>query len=268
VVIAPEVVITNCHVTKAGVQYKAKIGKEDYSATVVMADEEFDLCRLSVPGSTAPVVSIGSSEALRIGQKVYALGAPQGLDLTISDGIVSALRSLSSGKVIQTTAPISPGSSGGGLFDATGKLVGIMTFQHKFGQNLNFAVPANWIGAMRTRSSTSQGVGALTIKGSENQQSPANSLPPTAAQLAYTKIQGSWLCYGVLTGYSIEITFGRENRMTGTLDGKKFAGSFYFDFKASSINITDIASGKIDEFTDSKLVVNAGHGARLVCNRK
>ncbi|MFZ6654450.1 trypsin-like peptidase domain-containing protein [Undibacterium sp. TJN19] len=268
VVIAPEVVITNCHVTKAGVQYRAKIGKDDYPATVVMADEEFDLCRLSVPGATAPVVSMGSSEALRIGQKVYALGAPQGLDLTISDGIVSALRPLSSGKVIQTTAPISPGSSGGGLFDASGKLVGIMTFQHKFGQNLNFAVPADWINAMRARTSTSLGVGALTIKGNESQPNPDNTPPPTAAQQAYAKIFGTWLCYGVLTGYSIEINFGRQNRMTGTLDGKKFTGNFYFDVKAQSLSISDIASGKVDEFTDNKLVVNAGKGARLVCNRK
>jgi S1-C subfamily serine protease len=101
---------------------------------------------------TAPAVALGTVETLKTGQKVYAIGAPQGLDLTISDGIVSALRMLPQGKVIQTTAPISPGSSGGGLFDAYGKLVGIMTFQHRTGQNLNFAVPADWIPAMRGRS--------------------------------------------------------------------------------------------------------------------
>jgi serine protease Do len=105
-------------------------------------------------GLTAPAVTIGTAETLKTGQKVYAIGSPQGLELTISDGIVSGMRSLPQGRVIQTTAPISPGSSGGPLFDAYGRLVGIMTFQHRLGQNLNFAVPADWIADIRSRSAT------------------------------------------------------------------------------------------------------------------
>jgi serine protease Do len=145
-------VITNCHVAHAGGSLTVKVGAEQYSASVEVADEEYDLCRLSVSGLTAPAVTIGTAESLKTGQKVYAIGAPQGLDLTISDGIVSAMRNLPQGRVIQTTAPISPGSSGGPLFDAYGQLVGIMTFQHRSGQNLNFAVPSDWIAGMRSRS--------------------------------------------------------------------------------------------------------------------
>jgi S1-C subfamily serine protease len=152
VVVGNGTIVTSCHVASAGGTLQVKVGAEQYSASVEVADEEYDLCRLSVGGLTAPAVALGTVESLRTGQKVYAIGAPQGLDLTISDGIVSALRDLPQGKVIQTTAPISPGSSGGGLFDAYGKLVGIMTFQHRTGQNLNFAVPADWIPAMRARS--------------------------------------------------------------------------------------------------------------------
>jgi S1-C subfamily serine protease len=107
-----------------------------------------------VPGLGAPAVAIGSADTLRTGQKVFAIGAPQGLELTISDGIVSGMRELPQGRVIQTTAPISPGSSGGPLFDTYGRLVGIMTFQHRTGQNLNFAVPADWIANLRSRSAT------------------------------------------------------------------------------------------------------------------
>lgn len=145
-------VITNCHVAAAGGSLTVRVGGEQFSASVEVADEEYDLCRLSVLGLTAPAVNIGTAESLKTGQKVYAIGAPQGLDLTISDGIVSGMRDLPQGRVIQTTAPISPGSSGGPLFDAYGRLVGIMTFQHKSGQNLNFAVPADWIANMRSRS--------------------------------------------------------------------------------------------------------------------
>lgn len=154
VVIGTGSVITNCHVATAGGSLTVKVGAEQFSASVEVADEEYDLCRLSVMGLTAPAVVIGSAESLKTGQKVYAIGSPQGLELTISDGIVSGMRNLPQGRVIQTTAPISPGSSGGPLFDAFGRLVGIMTFQHRTGQNLNFAVPADWIANIRARSAT------------------------------------------------------------------------------------------------------------------
>jgi serine protease Do len=147
-------VITNCHVATAGGSLTVKVGAEQFSASVEVADEEYDLCRLSVTGLTAPAVTIGTAESLKTGQKVFAIGSPQGLELTISDGIVSGMRNLPQGRVIQTTAPISPGSSGGPLFDAYGRLVGIMTFQHRSGQNLNFAVPADWIADIRSRSAT------------------------------------------------------------------------------------------------------------------
>jgi hypothetical protein len=72
--------------------------------------------------------------------------------VTLSDGLISALRGPDGvDPVIQTTAPISPGSSGGGLFDERGKLVGITTLQARSGQNLNFAVPADWISELPER---------------------------------------------------------------------------------------------------------------------
>ncbi|MFZ6745050.1 trypsin-like peptidase domain-containing protein [Undibacterium sp. JH2W] len=276
VVIAPEVVITNCHVTRAGVQYKAKIGKDVLAATVTMADEEFDLCRLSVPGSTAPAVALGSTDSLRIGQKVFAIGAPLGLDLTISDGIVSALRPLPAGKVIQTTAPISHGSSGGGLFDAAGKLVGINTFNVQDGQaqNLNFAVPVDWISTMSSRRGSNQSVGAMTINsivrnrdGNKDSNRDSNAQASTAQQAA-TKILGLWNCYGVLTGYSMEVLFDKDSKMSGTINGKKFTGNYLFDGKSLSLSMGNSVSGVVEEFTGNKLVVNGGKADRLVCNRR
>ena len=151
VVIGPGAVITNCHVALRGDALEVKLGGVSYSASVEVANEERDLCLLNVAGLRAPAVSLGSIDSLRVGQRVYAVGAPQGLDLTISDGIVSGLREMQGGKMIQTTAPVSPGSSGGGLFDTSGRMVGVVTFQNKVGQNLNFAVPADWVGEMRTR---------------------------------------------------------------------------------------------------------------------
>src|SRR6185503_1595669 len=178
-----------------------RIGAETRAASLGMADERFDLCRLHVPGLQAPSVGIGSVESLRTGQKVFAIGAPQGLDLTISEGIVSSLREVPDGTVIQTTAPLSPGSSGGGLFNAAGQLVGITTFQHRYGQNLNFALPADWLSRMQARSS--------------QPAQPGRNVPAQVAggDLAGTII-GKWQCYGTLSGRSGEYTFAEDGTMS------------------------------------------------------
>jgi S1-C subfamily serine protease len=147
------VVITNCHVVNDASSIRVKVGTETYGAAVRVADREFDLCSLNVTGLNAPIVTMASFEA-KVGQRVYAIGSPQGLDLTLSEGLISALRQTSKGTIIQTSAPISPGSSGGGLFNTSAELVGIVTFQHKTGQNLNFALPVAWISEMRDRGSS------------------------------------------------------------------------------------------------------------------
>gem|GEM_PF-6105546 len=85
---------------------------------------------------------------------MYAIGAPQGLELSLSEGIVSQLRG-GFPPIIQTTVAISPGSSGGGLFNKNGELVGITTFQLKEGQNLNFALPVEWVGLVAEKESSS-----------------------------------------------------------------------------------------------------------------
>jgi tetratricopeptide (TPR) repeat protein len=118
-------------------------------------DPEHDLVQLQVPGLTATPVTIRPSTTLRTGERVYAIGAPEGLELSLSEGLISSLRPYEKVMVIQTTAPISSGSSGGGLFDVQGRLVGITTFQVKQVQNLNFALPGEWIVTLPTRPASS-----------------------------------------------------------------------------------------------------------------
>jgi len=89
-----------------------------------------------------PHVTLGSSTDLAVGEKVIAIGSPQGLENTVSDGILSAIREYDSVRYLQITAPISPGSSGGPVLNASGHMVGVATFQFERGQNLNFAVAA------------------------------------------------------------------------------------------------------------------------------
>jgi len=151
IVSSPGTVITNCHVAQAGPQLKASHLGKTFAATLQYADTDRDLCQLSAPKLDAPSVSLGDSKNLKVGQRVYAVGAPEGLELTLSEGLVSALRSVADLRYIQTTASISHGSSGGGLFDAQGRLIGITTFYVSDGQNLNFALPADWIQGLPER---------------------------------------------------------------------------------------------------------------------
>lgn len=138
-------VITNCHVAQKGNGLQIRQKNKTYNATLIFVIPKQDLCELSVPDLQAPPVVLGTAKDLQIGQRVYAIGAPEGLELTLSEGIISSLRSNEDTHFIQTSAPISPGSSGGGLFDEQGRLIGITTFQATEGQNLNFALPVDWI---------------------------------------------------------------------------------------------------------------------------
>ena len=145
-------VVTNCHVVKGFIRLKVRSGSKEHPATLRYSDWDRDVCSLSAPGLSAPAVVVGNSKTLKVGAKVYAIGAPKGLSLTLSDGIVSSLRPVDGGHYIQTTAAISPGSSGGGLFDENGALVGLTTFYLAEGQNLNFAVPVEWVKDLAQRS--------------------------------------------------------------------------------------------------------------------
>jgi len=139
-------VITNYHVVKAGVRYLVGQGKKGVPATLKAGDPDKDLCLLTAPGLVAKPARVGKTAGLKVGHQVYAVGAPQGLELSLSEGIVSQLRGGGSHPIIQTTVAISKGSSGGGLFNAEAELVGITTFYLKEGQSLNFALPVEWIG--------------------------------------------------------------------------------------------------------------------------
>ncbi len=145
VVVRPQLVTTNCHVLRNADAAAVMYQKRRYAASVVDSMVDRDLCLLSVDGLHAPVVRAGSTNDIRVGQKVFALGAPHGLELTFSEGMISSLRKTTDSPIIQTTAPISPGSSGGALLSKDGMLIGITTMQMIQGQNLNFAIPIDWV---------------------------------------------------------------------------------------------------------------------------
>ena len=143
--------VTNCHVVVNGSASKVRYASRTYAAHLEVVDLERDVCSLSVAGLHAPPATFGSTQALQVGTTVYAIGAPEGLQLSLSEGIVSSLRQDGDGRYIQTTAAISHGSSGGGLFDEQGHLLGLTSFYIKGGEQLNFALPVEWVKALPHR---------------------------------------------------------------------------------------------------------------------
>ena len=144
VVTAREVVTTNCHVIERAANLEVQHRQQVYSAIRLAANEDRDLCQIRVPQLPAPRVTLNTGR-VRVGQRVYAIGAPEGLELTLTEGLISSLREFDGSQYIQTSAGISQGSSGGGLFDVEGRLIGITAFFVGDGPNLNFALPAAWI---------------------------------------------------------------------------------------------------------------------------
>jgi len=137
-------VATNCHVVKRGASYEVGRGKQLVSAFLDSEDLGKDICVLAGKRINGKAAQFGKAADLKVGDTVYAVGAPLGLELSISEGIVAQLRG-GPPPLIQTTAAISFGSSGVGLFDSEGRLVGLTTFQVRGGQSLNFALPVEWI---------------------------------------------------------------------------------------------------------------------------
>jgi hypothetical protein len=114
---------------------------------VVAIDPARDLVILHIDASNLVALPIGNSDQVSAGERVVIIGNPLGvLDYTVSDGLISSVRPLSdSVTVLQTSAPISQGSSGGPLFNDYGEVIGIATFFSTEGQNLNFAIPSNYL---------------------------------------------------------------------------------------------------------------------------
>ncbi len=140
-------IVTNYHVISNAKDIAVKAGDKVIEVEgFIYIDKENDLVILKAKGKNLPTVKIGDINKINIGEKVYVISSPQGLENTISDGILSGIRDITSErKILQITAPVSSGSSGGPVFNKNGEVIGIATFIIKEAQNLNFAMPVNLI---------------------------------------------------------------------------------------------------------------------------
>lgn len=161
-------IFTNFHVVKEGSSFLVGQGGHFVPASIYAADAQKDICLLEAPSLKVRNITLGRASSLKVGATVYAVGSPEGLELSLSHGLVSQLHGAAP-PIIQTTAAISHGSSGGGLFNSKGHLVGITTSSYEAGQNLNFALPIEW----------------------------AEQLKPGAPGISATLSEGEWLTHSM-----------------------------------------------------------------------
>lgn len=146
VAVSQKELVTTCHVVLQGPTVTLTHGPTTLKADVVSADLQTDRCFLRVQeGELVPVPGFRDYSTLSIGETVYTIGSPRGFTNTLGAGLLSGLRSGDDQKTefIQITAPLSAGSSGGGLFDDRGNLIGVTSFTIRDSQSLNFALSAS-----------------------------------------------------------------------------------------------------------------------------
>jgi S1-C subfamily serine protease len=187
VVVGPDALVTNCHVLRKAKRVAVRREKVRIDAKLELWDVQRDVCQLKAVGLGAPAAALGQASQIAVGQAVVAIGNPRGLELTMSSGLVSSIRRNDSGHVvlIQTSAAISGGSSGGGLFDDQGTLLGLTTLGSiGDAQNLNFAIPADWIRELPARHARLNAAASpATAAASTPSGTPPHAMPATPAAL-------------------------------------------------------------------------------------
>src|SRR5438309_2304355 len=160
-------IVTNQHVIEKAAELRVKLADgRELIATVVGQDPVADLALLKIEAGDLPVIPLGDSSTLQVGEPVMAIGSPFGFDQTATVGIVSALdREVElkpNGRFIQTDANINPGNSGGPLINRRGQAIGINTVVFtKGGGNtgISFAIPTRFAEPILTRLATERGTG-------------------------------------------------------------------------------------------------------------
>src|ERR1035438_9649163 len=142
---ADGIVVTNHHVIagEAKISVRLASGLELAIDEIIADDPQLDIALFRVKGKGFPKLTLGDSDRVVPGDPIMVISNPMGLSGSVSDGLVSGVREIDGAKLLQISAPISPGSSGGPVLDRAGKVIGVARATILGGQNLNLAVPAN-----------------------------------------------------------------------------------------------------------------------------
>ncbi len=144
------IIVTNFHVMEGAYKATVKTTEQSFdNVKLIVGKPSLDIAILKIEAIGLPPIVMGDSNYVQEGEQVVAIGNPLGLERTISNGIISGVHSSNNIELIQMTTPVSRGSSGGPIINVYGQVIGITTLATEWGaQNLNFAIPINYIKAI------------------------------------------------------------------------------------------------------------------------
>jgi serine protease Do len=150
--------VTNYHIVEpaASVEVERLNGTPTRRVLLVSADPYRDLAVLRAPDLTAGLLPLGDDGKAVIGDRVYVMGNPMGMSGTFADGLLSAMRPVQGTQMLQISAPISPGSSGGPVMNDHGEVIGVATMIVVGGQNLSLAMPTRYLRPLLASTATPQ----------------------------------------------------------------------------------------------------------------
>ena len=213
--VSPNVIATNYHVIENSYSGYVKLVNEDalYEIEgVVGYSIQYDLALIKISNNIGTQVSYKSS-SVDIGQKIFAIGNPLGLEGTISDGIISGLRNIDGVPYLQISAPISPGNSGGPVVDENGDVIGVATYTYSEGQNLNFAVPVKYVRELLGNQTPL--VSLASIVKSTQSSSKKSSANFKGASVQKPMIEGCFSTYITMSSYTYpcNLQFSLKNNL-------------------------------------------------------
>lgn len=145
--------VTSCQLLAKASTVTLKRDNVSYGATLALPDVERDLCQLRIPNLPAPVAEVAPANALQVGMPLYVIGAPRGRELTLGIGMLGGIRRSATGELeaLQLAAAPEAGLGGAGVFDAQGRLVGLLPASATGAAISNLAMPASWIAQLPER---------------------------------------------------------------------------------------------------------------------
>ena len=236
------IVVTNFHVIEGESEISIKSSNGDVYTAVSVVDYDLskDIVLLKVKAFDIPFSKMGNSNQVSIGDDVVIIGSPRGLSQSVSRGIISAKRDSGDGYTLfQTDAAVSPGSSGGGMFNSNGELIGIVVSKLTSAENVNFVIPINYIAGMysETPQYTLSEITALkqdeSIDGGTAaiSQDLGNFLNSTA--ISFTKAEGDFW----VTEYESE---GLTQAIGSYLNGEEVITIAYPNVDASALTLDEV----------------------------
>jgi hypothetical protein len=251
-------VVTNFHVIEGAQRVLVKTGDGQTLSTnsVYAFDEKNDLAILKVPSSKARAVKLGDSDKVA---PIIVIGNPEGLEKSVTNGLVSGVRTIEGQHLFQISAPISHGSSGAPVFDDSGQVIGVVVAFLSEGQNLNFAIPINLVSDIWAKRKEAA-LASLPTKRPYATLAPSIDLEGGWAATFADSLSSGQLSFALTQdGNSIRGTYTSSMGGGGTISGQLIERKFSFELRQSIKDCPGVFTGSADLRSNSMIGTYTGN---------